>query len=126
MRRVDYDFDLIVYVILAPISAPEMKVFSFKRNLRLIRYDAAMNVLRIYPSKSLTIFIQQIQGETYLHAKEGVHAAISSWRFYRSKVFALFEVQCAERKYVQSDDPRTVFRPIISISNPLAKATHFT
>lgn len=129
MRRVDYDFDLIVYVIVAPISAPEMKVFSFKliqRNLRQIRYDAAMNVLRIYPSKSLTIFIQQIQGETYLHAKEGVRAAISSWRFYRSKVFALFEVQCAERKYVQSDDPRTVFRPIISISNPLAKATHFT
>lgn len=96
-----------------------MIVFLFKltqRNVRQIRFDFAMNVLRIYPSKPLTVFIQQIQGVIYLHAKEGGRAAISNLQFYRSKVFALVEVQCVERKYAQLDDPRTVFCPMIDIS----------
>ena len=96
-----------------------MIVFLFKltqRNVRQIRFDFAMNVLRIYPSKSLTVFIQKIQGEIYPHAKEAGGAAISSWRFYRSKVFALVEIQCVEKKYAQLDDPRTVFCPMIDIS----------
>lgn len=92
MRGVDDDSDLVVCAIAAPTSAPEMKVFLSKliqRNVRQIRFDGAMNVLRIYPSKSSATFIQQIQGEIYLHATGGGRAAISSWRFYQSKVFAL-------------------------------------
>lgn len=120
MRGVDDDFDCIVQAIafLNPLL-PQTTFFlfqPFQRNVRQIRFDLAMDVLRIYSSKSLTIFIQQIQGEIYLHAKEGGRAAISSWQFYRSKVFAPVQGQCVEKKYAQLDDPRTVFHPIIGIS----------
>lgn len=115
MRGVDDDFDLIVYVIAARTSAPEMEVLPFKlsqRNVRQIRFDSAMNVLRIYPSQSLTVFIQNPRS-FYLHAKGGGGAAVSSWQFCRSRVFAPFRVQCVERNYAQLDDPRTMFYPII-------------
>lgn len=75
MCGVDDDFDLIVYAIAAPTSAPEMRVLLFiliQWNVRQIRLDAAMNVLRICPSQSLTVFIQQIPRESTCTQREAV------------------------------------------------------